>query len=361
MRCATAALVMSAVLSATALAAPPGPPADRVLYEDGRQAVLEMRWAEASTTFERLLRKYPDSSFGDAALYWQAFTLIESGDCASAYAQLEILEKRYPSSPRARAGRALRVRCAGKLLIEGSGGERAADYAHLIAEASHTGEMPARMSAAEVLLSTRPVEGVRTLQELARDLDDPSLLEVILDRHFGGASAVSRPLDPALPLGPTNAVILVRYRNRIQALGLAEALRAAKGETDSDYPASLRSAIHDALLEVRRSALRRRPTAEAERSQVAQVDDTELHLYHRGDETVRILVLNRERGYREENIRVFFERNGELTELPVSEAEKMARVGDTSLMGSSALTFVGSSLALIRVDLEAAAALGGGR
>jgi hypothetical protein len=91
-----------------------------------------------------------------------------------------------------------------------------------------------------------------------------------------------------------------------------------------------------------------------------QIEDTEIHLYRNGDEVVRILVLNRDQGYHESNVRVFVERDGNITEVPARDAERMAARGDTRLLRERSLTFVGSSLALIQLDLEGATALVGG-
>lgn len=357
-----ALLVLPAAPASAAVAPSPAssPAPDRALYEEGRQAVLEMRWTDAIGVFERLLASHPRSPFGDGALYWRAFARAEAGDCAAAYTDLLALEERHPASPRAAAGRALRVRCAGTLLMERPDDPRRAEYARLITEATQRDALPARLSAAEVLLSADPVEGARAVHALAAGLQDRTLLEVLLDRHFADSLALARAADPALPLGPANAVVLVRRPDGVEALGVAEALRVARDDKGSAYSPRARADIQRALDAIRRAYSRGNGTVGRERSRVARVDESEIHLYHGSEETVRILVLDRRRGYREENVRVFVEHGARLTELSMREAEKMAQEGDTRVMGAHALTFVGSSLALIRLDLEAATSLQGG-
>jgi hypothetical protein len=340
----------------TAAAASAGPLPDQVLFEQGRQAVLELRWSDATAALTRLLEAYPDSSYSDGARYWRAFARAEAGDCASAYSDLIALEERFPSSPRLPAARALRVRCAGALLASSSQGVERAKYARVISDASQHSTLPARLSAADVLLSADPAEGARALREATAGLDDPTLAEVILDRHFGDALALARPADPSLPMGPANAVILVRTGNGMEALGVPEALRAAGDDSASGFPTHVRIAVEEALLAVRRAGARPGAAAGREASRVAQVEDTEIHLYRGGLETVRIVVLSRRNGYRDDNVRVFVERDGRIVELSAREAEQMVRESDTRAMGQRALTFVGSSLALIRLDLGAAAA-----
>jgi hypothetical protein len=322
---------------------------------------MEMRWEEAGAALGRLLAVHPDSPYADAALYWRAFARAEAGDCASAYADLVTLEERHPRSPRAAAARALRVRCAGSLLAASPDDPKRGDYARLINRATRADALPARLSAAEVLLAADPAEGARALGAIAVDLPDRTPLEVLLDRHFGSAAAVARPADPALPLGPANAVILVRRPGGVDALGIPAALRAARDPSDSAYPPRTRARIEQALGEVRQAAGDDAVRSGREVSRVSQVDDSEIHLYRGAAETVRILVLNRRKGYREDNVRVFVEQGGRQTELGLREAEKMAEAGGTRVMGPRALTFVGSSLALIRLDLEALVELGENR
>lgn len=357
-----ALLTLAAAAVAATVAVPSGSASpDRALYEEGRQAVLEMRWKDAETALARLLQSHASSSYTDDALYWRAFARAEAGDCSSAWADLTDLEKRFPSSPRAAAARALRVRCAGALLAARPDDPGRSDYTRLIAEATRHDSLPGRLSAAEVLLAADPVEGARALREVASGLRDRTLLEVVLDRHFGEALAVARPADPALPLGPANAVVLVRRPDGAEALGVPEALRAARDASESGYPARTRSAIEQALASLRGAGARDGAADGRETSRVSQVEDTEVHLYRGAGETVRIVVLDRDHGYRDDNVRVFVERGERHTELDPQEAERMVQAGDTRVMGPRALTFVGSSLALIRLDLEAVEALGGPR
>lgn len=354
-------LPVAALAAAAAVLASSIPAPDRALYEQGRQAVLEMRWKDAEVSLARLLETYPGSPFSDDALYWRAFARAEAGGCASAYADLTLLEERYPGSPRVAAGRALRVRCAGALLATDPDDPKRADYARLIAEATRRDALPARLSAAEVLLAADPVEGARAVRSVAAGLKDRTLVEVVLDRHFGEALAVARPADPALPLGAANAVVLVRRPDGADALSLPEALRATRDESESAYPPRTRAAIEHALANIRQAGLRESPGGGREASRVVQIEDTEMHLYRGPEETVRILVLNRGLGYREDNVRVFVQRGGQHAELSARDAERMVEAGDTRTMGPRALRFVGSSLALIRLDLDSVAGPGGGR
>jgi hypothetical protein len=349
--------IAAAVWARTALAVA-GPAADRALYEEGRQAILEMRWRDATDTLSRLLSAHPGSDYEDDALYWRAFARAEARECAAAYSDLALLEERHPGSPRAEAGRALRVRCAGVLLVDSPADPRREEYASLISRASHSETLPARLSAAEVLLTTSPAEGARALSEVGSQLRDGTLVEIVLDRHFGEAGALARPADPTQPLGPANALVLVRRTAGADALSIPEAARAARPYGPGRYPPTTRAAISSALAVLRRSLGSAGYSAGQEVSRVLHAEDSEIHLYRGPSETVRILVLDRRRGYNPGNLRVFVEREGEASELSLGEAERMVEGEDTRAMGPRALTFVGSSLALIRLDLEPPASAG---
>jgi hypothetical protein len=305
-----------------------------------------------------LLTAHPDSDFDDDALYWRAFARAEAHECAAAYSDLSLLEKRHPGSPRAEAGRALQVRCAGALLLDSPADPRREEYARLISRASRSETLPERLSAAEVLLTTSPAEGARALSEVGSELRDSALVEIVLDRHFGEAGALARPADPAQPLAPANAIVLVRRPAGADALSIPEAARATRAKGQDRYPAATQAAIADALTALRRSLGSAGFSAGQELSRVLHAEDSEIHLYRGPSETIRILVLNRRRGYNSANLRVFVERDGESSELSLGEAERMVDGGDTRAMGPRALTFVGSSLALIRLDLEPPASAG---
>jgi hypothetical protein len=356
-RLATLGLAVAAAVCAPARPLSATAP-DRALYEAGRQAILEMRWREAADTLTRLLSTHPGSNFDDDALYWRAFARAEAGDCAAAYSDLARLEEQHPASPRAEAGRALRVRCAGALLIERPSDPRREEYARLISRASRSETAPERLSAAEVLLTTSPAEGARALSEVGSLLRDGSLVEIVLDRHFGEAGAVARPADPARPLGPANALVLVRRPAGADALSIPEAARAARPNGPGRYPPAARAAISEALASLRRSLGSAAYSAGQEASRVLHAEELEIHLYQGPFETVKILVLDRRRGYNPGNLRVFVEREGGTSELGLGEAERMVEEEDTRVMGPQALTFVGSSLALIRLDLETPASAG---
>lgn len=103
---ATAMLAMSQDSMATPAALRPAAPAtaanisatQKVLYQQGIQAISEGDWAIADARFAELLRSLNGREGSDAALYWRAFALIRAGRTGEAQSILQRLREQHPRS-----------------------------------------------------------------------------------------------------------------------------------------------------------------------------------------------------------------------------------------------------------------------
>ena len=110
------ALVIAAAVGAGAYVAPnadrlPAPiiPAESwaprdtadTLWRRGRIAIAEEGWDEAARTFERLVDRYPNSTYAGDALYWQAFALQRLGSSADLRRGVRALNRQKEEFPKA--------------------------------------------------------------------------------------------------------------------------------------------------------------------------------------------------------------------------------------------------------------------
>lgn len=93
---AIAVLLSAAPLSLFAEVFDPLAPADDTAYTTGTRAMNEHRWADAVTSFDRVVETH--SRRADAALYWKAYSLNKLGDNGLAVATCNQLRSRYSAS-----------------------------------------------------------------------------------------------------------------------------------------------------------------------------------------------------------------------------------------------------------------------
>src|SRR5262245_54307185 len=89
--------------------APTGDKASNALYWQGQAALKQSDWPTALQRFEeleKLLRKNEPKSV-DAALYWEAYTLVQSKRTAEAKGVIERLRREFPDSRWSREADAL--------------------------------------------------------------------------------------------------------------------------------------------------------------------------------------------------------------------------------------------------------------
>lgn len=117
-------------------------PADTAdsLWRAGRIAIADEAWRDAAQRFERLVLRYPNSTYAGDALYWQAFALQRIGgsnELRRAARALEEQESKYPQAATATSGesRALLTRVNGRL-ARGGDPEAAAAIAEIAASAA---------------------------------------------------------------------------------------------------------------------------------------------------------------------------------------------------------------------------------
>jgi len=101
-------------------------PADTAdsLWRAGRIAVADENWREAARNFERLVLRYPNSTYAGDALYWQAFALQRTGSSTEVRRAVRALEdqrSKYPQSATYTSGEssALLTRLNGRLARSG--------------------------------------------------------------------------------------------------------------------------------------------------------------------------------------------------------------------------------------------------
>lgn len=117
-------------------------PADTAdsLWRAGRIAIADEAWRDAAQRFERLVLRYPTSTYAGDALYWQAFALQRIGgsnELRRAARALEEQRDKYPQAATATSGesRALLARVNGRL-ARGGDPEAAAAIAEIAASAA---------------------------------------------------------------------------------------------------------------------------------------------------------------------------------------------------------------------------------
>jgi len=108
---------------------PPAPwqaddPADS-LYRAGREQLNRGDYRRATRTFERIVDRYPKSTYAGDALYWQAYSLYRIGERSELREAVRLLDRQRTEYPRAATrgdADALGVRVKGALARGGDPG-----------------------------------------------------------------------------------------------------------------------------------------------------------------------------------------------------------------------------------------------
>ncbi|HEY3174349.1 MAG TPA: tetratricopeptide repeat protein [Candidatus Polarisedimenticolia bacterium] len=372
-------------LLATGVVRPAPAAEEQALYEKGRNAIFEERWPEAKRLFEDLKRRYPEGSFADDAHYWLGMALYELGDPEGAYGVLKQMSTLYPDSPWNDDSRALMVRCAESALrpapgreaggAGGSGGifERAQkEYESFLDRATRDTSTKVQLLAIDTVLGSNPGKAPELLPRLSAGKSSREAAGLVLDRFFDGDDVKVTLENPSLGLRDGNVAIMVRQSDRISYLTLSEAtdlIRSANPPAGR-FDRAVVSAIRDKLLQAERNLVREGDPGTVEtlsglgaksKSAIVRVVDGEVHYYRNGDETVRILVLRRQAGFTDANVKVFTESRGGVRELTMGEVRRLSAsatgaAADSGALSDATLRYLKAALAIIEIDLTRASA-----
>ncbi|PYS81991.1 MAG: hypothetical protein DMF67_14630 [Acidobacteria bacterium] len=84
-------------------------------FTQGRSYIDEGKYAQAASTFDKLITEYPSDKNLDAAFFWLAYSYSKEGSYQKAYDMLTHLLERYPRSSWADDAKGLRVEVLSKL------------------------------------------------------------------------------------------------------------------------------------------------------------------------------------------------------------------------------------------------------
>ena len=369
---AAGVIVWAAALPAYAsvlIAEPAGP--DQETYNDGRSLIFEEQWSKARAVFDTLLRRYPNSSFVDDALYWTAFSLYQEEKPADAYQTLRSLITRYSESPWNDDARALMVRCAEGALKQEAGltadrsarGESASEYRRFIEESTWDRSAQVKLVAIDTLLSQEPQKAADLLDRFGRGSAGQEGAVVVLDRFFG-KDRVKVTFDEATAgFAEGNVHVLVREGDQAVRLTLSESLEAVRGRGTRPFTDAVRAEMSERILDAERSlvtqgevkAEKERRTARGRTATIVRVVDGETHYYNNGAETIRIIVLRRTAGFTPENVQVYVEGSGGIRQIPLTDLTSAFPETTVHGISADALHYLTQSLGVIQLDLNRAA------
>ena len=375
-------IVRSMALTALAFLAGPWVLAgmDEDLYNTGRNAVFEERWGDARGIFEDLTRRYPDSSFADDAQYWLGMALYEQGDPEKAYGVLKDLSIRFAASPWSDDARVLMVRCAESALKKAatraqkssSPGSRlpaqrtSSEYQAFIERSTRDSNAKVQLLAIDTMLLSNPGRAPELLPRLNDGKTSREATGLVLDRFFGGEKVKVTLENPALGLRDGNVAIMIRENDQVSYLSLTEAtelMSPPAGRVQGGrFSAAIISEIREKVLQAERNLVREGDAGTVQTlpglgsksmSAIVKVVDGEIHYYKSGDETVRILVLKREAGFSEDNIRIFVETGSKVEELGLATARKLSQgaAEKTGGLSDATVRYLKAALAIIEIDL----------
>ncbi len=349
---------------------------DQDLYNSGRTAVFEERWDDARKVLEDLTRRFPDSPYVDDAYYWMGMALYEVREPDLAYDVLKQLAARFPKSPWSDDARALRVRCAESALKSTRHGRVAAapgvsgyaEYEAFIEKSTRDSSAKVQLLAIDTILTTRPEKAPELLPRLnGGGSTSREAAGIVLDRFFGSQKVKVSVEDQSQGLEEDNVTVLVRQGNDVAHVRLAEAVDLARAPSTARFDAAIRSEIKERLLEVERSLARSGDPGSVEKalgllsdrtSAIVKVVDGEVHYYRNSDETTRIMVLRREAGFNQDNVKVFIETRTGVRELSLTEARGPASSGQRAGLSDATVRYLKAALAIIELDLARAAGAG---
>jgi len=352
---------------------------DQDLYNTGRNAVFEERWSDARKALDELSRRFPDSAFADDAQYWLAMTLYELGDAEKAYGVLKDLTQRFKDSPWNDDARVLMVRCAESALKSAAGRApravigRAAplrassEYQAFLEKSTRDANSKVQLLAIDTMLLSNPGRAPELLPRLNGGRTSREAAGLVLDRFFGGEKVKVTLENPALGMRDGNVAIMIREDDQVTYLSLTEATElmrsAGSGSAAGRFSPAVIAEVRSKVLQAERNLVREGDPGTVQTlpglgsrsmSAIVKVVDGEIHYYRSGDETVRILVLRRQAGFNEDNIRIFVENGSSLREIGLSDARRLSPQGAAGASGLSEATvrYLKAALAIIEIDLN---------
>lgn len=354
---------------------------DQTLYNNGRSAIFEERWADARNVFEEMNRRFPTSPLADDAHYWLGMALYEMSEAEGAYAVLQQMTEKYPSSPWSDDARALRVRCAELAMRDAaanspgasSGGSARpkSEYATYIEKSTRDVNSRVQLLAIDTVLETNPGRAPELLPRLNNGGKSREAAGLVVDRFFSGERVKVTMENPLLGLRDGNVAIMVRQDSGISYLSLAEATDLIRdggsrgaGGAPARFDAEIVSEIREKLLKASRNLVREGDPGSIETpligggstmSAIVKVVDGEVHYYRNGDEVVRIVVLKRESGFTDENVRIFLENNGSVRSMRIADVRALPSGMTRAGMTEPTSRYLKAALAIIEIDLTRAA------
>ena len=335
---------------------------DEDLYGKGRTAVFEERWDGARKLLTELIRKHPTSPYADDAFFWIGMASYELGEVKRAYGKLKEMGQRFPDSPWSDDARALMVRCAEHVLKSSSpsGNSPRAEYEDFIEQSTYDSSVKVQLLAIDTMLTTKPEKAPELLPRLNTRTSFLKATDMVLDRFFDGETVKVTMENPTLGLEEENVAVMVRHADEVVHLALSEAAELASVDGPGGrFDKEIRDEIREKLLQAERNLVvdadpvlhQVTPGRESLRtSAIYRVVDSELHYYRNNEEneTTRILVLRREGGYNNENIRIFVETSSGVRQLELDELQSASRLPQ---MSDATARYLKAALAIIKLDL----------
>src|SRR5262249_33695767 len=140
--------------------------------------------------------------------------------------------------------------------------------------------------------------------------------------------------------------VMVREGDQVTYLSLTEATDLIRSmpvaPQGGHFDAAILSEMRDKLLQAQRNLVREGDPGTVQTlpgiggedmAAIVKVVDGEIHYYRNGDETVRILVLKRQAGFNQDNIRIFVETRAGLREVGLGEARALGSSGSPEQTG----------------------------
>ncbi len=377
-----ATLLLAALLAGAAGFAPLRAAADQDEYNRGRNAVFEERWDDVREIFDDFAAKFPASSHGDDAQYWLGMALYELEMHERGYEVLKSLASKHAESPWIDDARVLMVRCAEAIIKSESGKpgfrrgdgidpgttppptstqKRIAEYEDFIDESTRDASPKVQLLAIDSVLESKPAMARELLLRLNAAEGSPETIDMILDRFFGDALVKVTMADPALGLTDENVAVMVRAGDTVHYLTLSDAAGMAIRANASGVPfppttiaeigASILAAERNHVRDAGQSRAASEQDPEAPGATIVKVMDGELHHYRSGAETTRILVLNRDAGFRADNIHVYVEGKSGIADVPLEDARSFTTRDNPLGLSAGTINYLKAALAIIEIDL----------
>jgi hypothetical protein len=244
----------------------------------------------------------------------------------------------------------------------GEASQRVAEYEAFLQKSTRDASSRVQLLAIDTVLETRPEMAPDLLPRLNSGRAPREAAGIVMDRFFAGARVKVLMERAALGFTEGNVAVLVRSGDRVEHLGLQEALDLAAPDAPSRgtrrFDPQILSEMRDKLVEAERTLIEPAGAGSIEstdhglsRSAIIKVVDGEVHYYRTGDETSRIVVLNRQAGFGPHNVRVFVETPSSMKELPLQEARGLAPGGAHGI-GDPTVRYLKAALAIIEIDLN---------